>query len=237
MQGDGLERREATLRDGHARYEKTCRLVLKALELCGERRDNHLATPEDNFKFGPGTLSGRAIEVRVSLPLGHEKHLSVIPFKGEAVQGSSLDLHLGSWFVVAKKVRMSHVSIADDQSRQLLQGIGRDEHYVPKGKTFVIHPGDFVLGVTMEFIGLPADLMAFVEGKSKIGRTGLLVATATQVGPGFHGVIVLELANAGTIPLEVKAGMPIAQLVFQALTEPAPERLLYKGSSDCQVKP
>lgn len=237
MEGDDLERSEATLENGHARYEKTCRLVLKALELCGEQSDSRRAAPEANFEFRPGALSGREIEVRVSLPLDHEKHLSVVPFKAEAVQGSSLDVHLGSWFVVAKKVRMSHISIADEQSRKRLQGIGRDEHYVPNKKTFVIHPGDFVLGVTMEFIGLPADVMAFVEGKSTIGRTGLLVATATQVGPGFHGVIVLELANAGTIPLEVEAGMAIAQLVFQALTEAAPDRLLYKGGFDCQVKP
>jgi dCTP deaminase len=91
------------------------------------------------------------------------------------------------------------------------------------------------LGVTQEFIALPDDVMAFVEGRSRIGRLGLFVATATQVAPTFHGVIVLELVNAGTVPLELQPGIQIAQLVFQVMTDPAPKR--YRGQYYCQIKP
>jgi deoxycytidine triphosphate deaminase len=118
-----------------------------------------------------------------------------------------------------------------------LKTVGREEVFVSKGQTFLIHPGDLLLGVTLEFVALPADLMAFVEGKSSLGRLGLLVATATTVAPGFHGVVVLELANTGTVPLELIPGMFIAQLVFQVMTDPVPEEMLYQGQFDCQIKP
>jgi dCTP deaminase len=93
------------------------------------------------------------------------------------------------------------------------------------------------LGVTQEFISLPNDVMAFVEGRSSLGRLGLFVATATQVAPGFHGVVVLELANAGTVPLELTPGIEIAQLVFQVMTHPVPSNKLYRGKYYCQIKP
>ena len=96
---------------------------------------------------------------------------------------------------------------------------------------------NFVLGCTLEFIALPNDLIAFVEGRSRIGRLGLIVATATQVAPGFHGVIVLELANAGTIPLALLPGTPIAQLVFQTIGTPLPPGELYRGRFHCQIEP
>lgn len=103
----------------------------------------------------------------------------------------------------------------------------------------MIHPGDFILGATLEFLALPSDVMAFVEGRSTLGRMGLIVATATQVAPGFHGVVVLELANTGTVPLAVEPGMGIAQLVFQTLSEPlsTSKTNLYHGKYQCQIKP
>src|ERR1035438_7779229 len=115
--------------------------------------------------------------------------------------------------------------------------VGREEVFVPSGGLFLIHPGDLILGATLEFIALPADLMAFVEGRSGLGRKGLIVATATQVAPGFHGVIVLEMANAGTVPLEVQPEMAIAQLVLQAMNVPVPKELMYRGKYHCQVHP
>jgi hypothetical protein len=99
------------------------------------------------------------------------------------------------------------------------------------------HPGDLLLGATSESIALPPDTMAFVEGKSSLGRLGLLVATATTIAPGFHGVVVLELANTGTVPLELVPGRAIAQLVLQVMTSPVPEDRLYRGKYYCQIKP
>jgi deoxycytidine triphosphate deaminase len=70
-----------------------------------------------------------------------------------------------------------------------------------------------------------------------LGRLGLLVATATTIAPGFHGVVVLELANTGTVPLELVPGMAIAQIVPQVVTSPVPEGLLYRGKYFCQIRP
>src|SRR6185503_3243963 len=123
------------------------------------------------------------------------------------------------------------------EQEALLRTVGRAETFVPSDQTFLIHPGDLVLAITQEFIALPNDVMAFVEGKSGLGRLGLFVATATQVAPGFHGVVVLELANAGTVPLELQPETPIAQLVFQVMTDPVPPSMLYKGRYHCQTKP
>src|ERR1017187_9935387 len=75
----------------------------------------------------------------------------------------------------------------------------------------------------------PKDTVAFVEGKSGLGRLGLVVATASTIAPGFHGVVVLELANTGTVPLELEPEMPVAQLVLQVMTNPVPEGMLYRG--------
>ena len=183
-----------------------------------------------------GVLGAPAIEGRLlSFPPGHKSHLAVVPVDLAAVQASSLDVHLGNWFAIARKTRLPAVNLNKKAHIQLLMRIGMEEFFVPRGDSFVIHPGDLVLGTTMEFLGLPNDVMAFVEGKSSLGRMGLFVATATQVGPGFHGVLVLELANAGTVPLELEPGMEIAQLVFQGLSSPVPKG--YRGQYYCQIKP
>jgi dCTP deaminase len=173
------------------------------------------------------------------LPLEHKKRLSVMPFQERAVQAASLDVRLGNWFVIARRTRLNSVRLGgkDKAGERLLMSVGREEAFVSKGQTFLIHPGDLVLGATLEFIALPPDTMAFVEGKSGLGRLGLIVATASTIAPGFHGVVVLELANTGTVPLELEPEMPVAQLVLQVLTGPVPEDLLYRGKYYCQIKP
>ena len=106
------------------------------------------------------------------------------------------------------------MKLGDKAGERLLMSVGREEIFVPEGQTFVIHPGDFLLGATLEFVALPPDTMAFVEGKSGLGRLGLLVATATTIAPGFHGVVVLELANTGTVPLELVPRMAVCPTRF-----------------------
>jgi dCTP deaminase len=157
-----------------------------------------------------------------------------VPLDPDAVKSASLDVHLGHRFVVAKRSRLKGVKLDDAEDEHLLETVGREEVFVPFGGHFLIHPGDLILGATLEFIALPPDVMAFVEGRSSLGRKGLIVATATQVAPGFHGVIVLEMANAGTVPLEVKPEMSIAQLVFQGMNVPVEQ---YRGKFHCQVHP
>src|SRR5206468_10618401 len=99
-----------------------------------------------------------------------------VPFEPRAIQGASLDVKLGTWFKLARKTRIDRIDLSDAQARRWLASEAWEERYVSLDDAFVIHPGDFVLGATLEFLSLPPDLMAFVEGKSSIGRTGLLVA-------------------------------------------------------------
>lgn len=256
--GDKNEKDEDELCEAYKIYQKTCRLVFKAIELISIRRskteDNteifELGTssrtdpaPIQDLKEIKGALNDSHIIGRMEMEVGNDYRLSVVPKisktktskeeNSETINESSLDIHLGNWFAHAKKSKVSEVDLSDKRARKSFESKGRSQVYVPFDDAFIIHPGDFVLGTTLEFFRLPKDLMAFVEGKSSIGRLGLFIATATQVGPDFKGVIVLELANAGTVPLALKPGMPIAQLVFQTLTDTAQ----YKGGYSCQTKP
>jgi dCTP deaminase len=88
---------------------------------------------------------------------------------------------------------------------------------VPFGETFVLHPGRFVLGSTVEWIKLPNNYAAYVVGKSTLGRRGIIIETAAGVHPGFSGCLTLEIANVGEIPVKLKAGQLICQVFFHTL--------------------
>jgi dCTP deaminase len=239
--GEEREHAKVKLFDQNEEYMRICQLALKAVELIpnggGDEPASQSNSGADNALLSKsGTLSGPDIIARLQLPPGHEQRLSVIPFRREAVRAASFDVRLGNWFVIARRTRLGTVKM-DEAGQRLLTSVGREEVFVSKGQTFLIHPGDLLLGSTLEFVALPPDTMAFVEGKSGLGRLGLLVATATTIAPGFHGVVVLELANMGTIPLELVPEMNIAQLVLQVMTDPVPDELLYRGRYYCQIKP
>ena len=238
--GEEIESRKGDLPARMKEYDETCRLVLKAIELVpsGPPAAPPLAGGRPVTRSAEsGVLSATSIYERLCLPPEDEQHLAIVPTDFAAVQGASLNVHLGNWFAAPRRTRLQSVQLGVETQELLLATLSREESFIPHSKTFLIHPGDLILGVTLEFLGLPRDLMAFVEGRSRLGRSGLIVATATQVAPGFHGVIVLELANAGTVPLELKPGMPIAQLVFQRLTSQVPADKLYRGRFYCQIKP
>jgi len=224
-------------------YEKTNRLILKAIELipisqamsapARHSDPEHVGITKKRVKSS-GVLSRQDITRRLNLPIDDGSCLAVVPLDSTAVKAASLKVHLGNWFSYARRTRVSNFRIGDLNQQRLLSAIGRDEVFVAHNKDFLLHPGDLVLGVTQEFFGFPNNLMAFVEGLSALGRLGLFVATATQVAPGFHGVLVLELVNAGTVPLQLLPGMEIAQLVFQTLTEPVS---LDPSENRCPIKP
>ena len=185
-----------------------------------------------------GILGHDEISRRVSLKPGHKEHIGVIPLRGSLIMGASLDVRLGHWFKIARRTRLKSLVAGDRKDRALYALVGQERVFIgAESPPLLLHPGDFVLGCTLEFISLPADVMAFVEGKSGLGRQGLLVATATQVAPGFHGVIVLELANTGTVPLELAPGLEVAQLVLQTLVDPVSTKMLYKSQFYCQTEP
>lgn len=138
--------------------------------------------------------------------------LSVIPAPDERVfrsgAGASIDLRLGRWF---RTMRQSNLHILD-LSKSEEDSKFTKEHFVPFDQPFVLHPGKFVLGITLEWLRLPGDLAGYVTGKSSLGRRGLIIETAAGVQPGYAGCLTLELANVGEIPVKLVPGMKICQL-------------------------
>jgi dCTP deaminase len=144
------------------------------------------------------------------------KRVVVEPYDPAMIQPSSIDFRLDRFFRVFENHRYPHIDPAVDQS-----DLTREVE--PAGdEPFILHPGEFVLGSTLEVVTLPDDLAARVEGKSSLGRLGLLThATAGFVDPGFSGHVTLELANVATLPIKLYPGMKIGQLCFFRLSSPA----------------
>lgn len=142
--------------------------------------------------------------------------LIIDPIEDSQIQPASVDVRLSDQFLV---FRNHSVVVIDPYERRDLSETVR----VAGGQAFVLHPGEFALGSTVEEIGLPADLVARVEGKSSLGRLGLLIhATAGFVDPGWpRGQITLELSNVATLPIKLWPGMRIGQLSFHTLDAPA----------------
>lgn len=121
---------------------------------------------------------------------------------------ASVDLRLGTWFTSLKQARTPYLAI----QRQPASSQLTKTHFVPFDREYILHPRNFVLAATLEWIRLPMNLAAYVVGKSSWGRCGLIIATATGVHPGFKGCLTLELTNVGEIPIEIKPGIAICQL-------------------------
>ena len=142
--------------------------------------------------------------------------ISIDPFDPRRVQPSSVDLCLGSMIRTFKhSYRQPYVDVKKPtEALTELVEIAAD---VP----FILHPGEFVLGLTAESVTLPADIVGRLEGKSSLGRLGLLIhSTAGFVDPGWTGHLTLELANILSVPITLYLAMPIAQISFMKLTTP-----------------
>ena len=159
--------------------------------------------------------------------------LVVEPIAEDALQPASVDIRLDRQFRVFRNHRESYIDV-----REPVEGLTEVET-VADDEAFVLHPGEFVLGSTLERLKLPDDLVARVEGKSSLGRLGLLVhATAGYVDPGWDGHLTMELSNVSNLPIKLYYAMKIGQLSFLRLTTPAdrpygsPElRSKYQGQS------
>ena len=144
------------------------------------------------------------------------QRIRVEPYDEAMIQPSSIDIRLDRFFRVFENHKYPHIDPAADQS-DLTREVEPDGD-----DPFILHPGEFVLGSTYEVCSLPDDIAARVEGKSSLGRLGLLThATAGFVDPGFSGHVTLELANVATLPIKLYPGMKIGQLCFFRLTSPA----------------
>ncbi|HEX7306892.1 dCTP deaminase [Lentzea sp.] len=138
------------------------------------------------------------------------------PFDVEMLQPSSIDVRLDRFFRVFNNTRYTHIDPAQQQD-DLTSMVE-----APEGEPFVLHPGEFVLGSTYEMVTLPDDLAGRLEGKSSLGRLGLLThSTAGFIDPGFSGHITLELSNVANLPITLHPGMKIGQLCLFKLSSPA----------------
>ncbi|MBX9647695.1 MAG: dCTP deaminase [Xanthobacteraceae bacterium] len=181
-------------------------------------------------------LSSDEILARISCKEDDPQRLCIVPDPSERIgerSGASVDLRLGRWFKSFKQTRTKFVSLAGPAAAprtRSKRSASSDEvtsteasrtreHFVPFGQSYVLHPGRFVLGATLEWIKFPATLAGYVTGKSGIGRHGLVIETAAGIHPFFSGCLTLELANIGEVPLEIFPGMEICQVFFHRTAE------------------
>jgi dCTP deaminase len=146
--------------------------------------------------------------------------LVVDPLCADSVQPASIDCRLGSHFLEVEDRKISMIDLNTEISYREFEG-----------PSITIPPHSFVLATTMEYVRLPDNLTAFVEGRSSIGRMGLFIQNAGWVDPGFEGQITLELYNANSLPIRLDAGRRICQLVFCTTDRPTlnPYRGKYQG--------
>ena len=142
--------------------------------------------------------------------------ITIDPLADSAIQPSSVDVCLDHRFLVFKNHTRGLIDVKEDLS-DLTEGIEATD-----GDPFILHPGEFVLGSTLERIALPNDLVARLEGKSSLGRLGLLIhSTAGFVDAGWDGQITLELSNVASLPITLYPGMKVGQVSFMQMTTPA----------------
>ena len=144
------------------------------------------------------------------------KRVQLDPFDAAMVQPSSVDVRLDRFFRVFENHKYPHIDPAEEQA-DLTRAID-----VAQDEAFILHPGEFVLASTYELFSLPDQLAARLEGKSSLGRLGLLThSTAGFIDPGFSGHVTLELSNVATLPIKLWPGMKIGQLCFFRLSSAA----------------
>ena len=177
-------------------------------------------------------LSGKAIWAEMK----EREGLIITPLLDKAQVGdSSVDVRLGHEFIVLRRPSVSHIDPTDLRSGHSKSDINKWQERVRVSlfQPVVLSPGQLVLGATLEYISLPKTIAATVEGRSSWARLGLVIATATSIGPGFKGCVTLELVNLGGAPLVVYPGFRIAQIIFQRIEGSGD----YKGKYDCPTGP
>jgi dCTP deaminase len=145
-----------------------------------------------------------------------EGRIGIDPYEEDLLQPSSVDVRADRFFRVFHNARYPFIDVKKpmEELTELVE--------VAEEEPFILHPGEFVLGSTLERITLPDDLVARLEGKSSLGRLGLLIhSTAGFIDPGWDGHVTLELSNVANLPITIYYGMKIGQLSFVQLSEPA----------------
>ena len=156
-------------------------------------------------------LSDRTIRSQLD-----EGRIEIDPYDPSLLQPSSVDVRVDRYFRVFHNARYPYIDVKEPQE-DLTELVEIDDE-----RPFILHPGEFVLASTLERIRLPDDLVARLEGKSSLGRLGLLIhSTAGFIDPGWDGHVTLELSNVANLPITIYYAMKIGQLSFVQLTEPA----------------
>ncbi len=156
-------------------------------------------------------LSDRDIRARVDMG-----DIELDPFTPEMIQPASIDVRLDRFFRVFNDRQYTYVDPAEDQ------GELTEQFSVAQGEPWILHPGEFVLGSTLERVHISGQIAARLEGKSSLGRLGILThSTAGFIDPGFNGYITLELSNVSPLPVKLWPGMKIGQICFFELSSPA----------------
>ena len=157
-------------------------------------------------------------DIKAAIVSGRVKIETDQPELFQHIHASSMDMRLGNTF---KLYEHSKFAVLDPKKPETLQGNMRTIT-IPNGDPFIVQPGEFVLGVTQEKITVPDDLVVRVEGRSSLGRLGIIVhSTAGFVDPGFSGTITLEISNLNRLPVALYPGMRVCQLAFEMMTSKA----------------
>jgi dCTP deaminase len=167
-------------------------------------------------------------DIKKSLDSGHIK-ITPLPDLAQALGTVSVDLRLGPDFMVYRRTAKPFIDVHDnkDNFMELTETILKKD-----GEPFVVHPGEFVLGATMESLELPPDLAGRLEGKSSLGRLGIVIhSTAGKVDPGFTGHLVLEITNIGNLPIMLYPGMRICQLLFEQVSSAVSKSYIERDQS------
>ena len=137
--------------------------------------------------------------------------LVITPLEISQIGAASIDLHLGNEFIVFRRASITSMDIIEvpDNMHEYQEKVR-----ISNSEQFILHPGQLILGATQEYVALPENITATICGRSTWGRTGLIIATATQIAPSFKGCVTLELVNEGEIPLVLYPGLRVAQLIL-----------------------
>jgi dCTP deaminase len=208
MGGNSIDTAERTL----SQSRPLARGALTQVTKCHKEGPLH---PGAGGVEAPRRIARVVLSDRTIRRLIEEARIGIEPYDPALMQPSSLDVRVDRYFRVFRNSRYPYIDVkAEQEELTELVEVG-DE-------AFILHPGEFVLGSTLERVTLPDDLVARLEGKSSLGRLGLLIhSTAGFIDPGWDGHVTLELSNVANLPITIYPGMKIGQLSFVQLSEAA----------------
>ncbi len=163
-----------------------------------------------------------------------DRRLIITPLLDEAQIGAhSVDLRLGMEFVMMKRPNIPSIAPLDRKEAPIQALKAQEVLLVSRGQKLVLHPGELIIGSSLEYIRLPPNIGAYVTSRSSWGRLGLVIATAIAVAPDYRGIITLELTNVGNAPLVLYPGVRIAQILFHRIGQDE----AYGGRYRCSTAP